>query len=1511
MRNFKYKIGTLFLILAIGVLGWMNTSYGAWDDVKGDNYPSFKYYSNPASMWNTGKYVRKYTSGDYLISSGTYKITNPKETNNWTIKWSGRKKPIIDSTWGVFCVEHSTRVDDTMDEDDINEDDDSKWPTLAGNVVVDGHTAYRNYDSDNESKYYKYTSDDKEEIKAGRLYAYITTFAETHGPGPGKAWHGYCAAQKALWATCGTYLDSDLSCFAKLSSWVNAKKSKADSGDALKIKQRALDYAAMKPLECTVTSTGTVYKEAGDDTSKYIIGPFKAKFSSDVGTNSDLRFSGEWNSTVNGETRNGGKWTFCNASGNEITDINKYSDGEKAFYIKVSTSLLGKNNGTAKLELKIRGLKVGAEWWELLSISGNQAQFLLTSAVRMWEWKTSEAEVTPPTLTVAKEDEHTGTRLAGMQFKIRTSDGYYVGTDKDGLPVYGSSSQARIFTSNSKGELDTIIIGIGTCWAEEISVGPNWQYEPGGTYQIQVSAGENHAVIKNTRMYMNLSGYVWEDIPWLDKDKYTSNDLYNAGGRDSLDKLLANVTVKLIKNGNTIAEVKTDSNGKYIIHKVKIDDLDKSYIEFTYNGMSFGSVAVNLNRDNGSKASEEKVGSSGTNYRTAFNSKYATIVPNEALGENGQKAYGISYRESNYRSDVNFGTNGLLYGYNNQEVPINGTDNQYLIQANTLNAYNGYLDKIKTPQQVRQEGLDEMENLNLGVARREQPDLSVIKDIHYATVKINGATHIYNYGDRFKNEYYGDPESNGHSMEPRVKFDVGSKYGAVSYTRELYPSDVYYGENGEVNPKKEDQLRVQVTYKIAIFNGANAQPGKEITSIVNELEDYYDTKYEIDQTKINIGTSFDSNTGEITQKLESDVIDASGTNDYFKIRIKNMNLSIEQGQEKYVYVQLEVQQDKIHEIVEQNEGKSDEQAVKLDNVVEITSYSTKDNKGRTYAGIDKDSQPGNLKVETKTTYEDDTDKAPGLKLVLEEERKTSGVVFMDEPSGGDFNPDVVNTGKIRQGNGKYDEGEKTLDDVTVQLINLSTGEVAQVYNKDTRVWEKAEMKTKDGGQYSFEGFIPEEYKIVYTWGGDHKVGEEIQKIRVQDYKATIYNDKAKREEAGKEWYKVDPDTQNSDAMDDYTLREKIDEQTNLITNANKETIENYEGNLKTEDGTETEIIKKMTSNTPDFQVFVEYSDAKPTDGEDDHEVNLKNIDFGIIERAKQSLKLDKQINRVIITLANGNVLIDAQVQEDRNGNRKLVDAVKHTIYMPKLETADGIAKTSLSTGQLKVEIDNEILQGSRLETQYDFKVSNVSELDYKNEYYYHYGNNQGYTGNNAELVKLNANTIIDYLDNKVSNNAKEGEDNTWVSYANNDKQSLITNGLLSKDLEKTIKTTNTIMHTEKLSKDLQPIGDTSVETTMTTYKILPSVFQDEDSTVGNDAEIIQITKNGGSTITTTPGNYEPSEGVKEVDESESEEVIVVPPTGLNTDYIAYTLLAISSLGILIAGIILIKKLVLR
>lgn len=1023
--------------------------------------------------------------------------------------------------------------------------------------------------------------------------------------------------------------------------------------------------------------------------------------------------------------------------------------------------------------------------------------------------------------------------------------------------------------------------------------------------EVNMEIGQDISVkMTNKRKYVKLSGYVWEDLPWEvgKNSEYTqlyNEGLFNGASKDKNDKLLNKIMVQLKDmNGNVIDQKLTNVQGRYLFEKVLIDQLVNYYIEFQYNGMCYQSIAFRSDRENGSKAIE------GRN-RSDFNSKYETITKGKSNG------YELNYKTSQNKSEILYRKDGkeslYNYGYNgneNSKAPVNGVDEQYIIRANTRNAYGENLNKIKSASEIIQNEILEIPNINLGIVKREQPDLSLVKDLESIQVNVNRTTHVYRYGDRFKPELYSQYSTEGKSgydMSPQVRY--ASKYGSMSYTRALYASDIYYNNN--IDKIDGEQLKIKMTYKIGVKSTVDS-----LKSVVKEIEDYYDTKYFNPGEKLSVGKQID-NMGNIvpTSKLDYEVLPSGNTN-YHKIKIRQTNLELDGSKnDGVIYVQLEVIPEKVIDILETQE--------KIDNYAEIVSYSIKDKNNQPYAGIDKDSQPGNLIIGNQDTYEDDTDRAPGIQLVLQEERKVQGTVFIDKTEG------KLMTGEIRQGNGIFDgvNEEAGVDNVTVELINQRTGRIAQVYNSEKKTWEEARTITKNGGNYEIGGLLPETkegYALVYTWGGQTYKKEDgtEELIRVQDYKGTIYNkeQEEKIKNGNNTWYKA-RDPRYSDAIDDYTTREAIDRQTQMLTNYNKEVIKQYNGNIQLNDNSTETLITQMQSMTPDFIVNLEYNE-EASNHRDEYDLDsngnikmngpyivkkeayqnlMKNIDFGIVERARQTLDLTKEVKKVRLILNNGTVLINAEIGADG----KIKDQVKYATYIPNSEAANG---------QVKMEVDNEILQGARLEVQYGFKVENISELDYLNRDYYTYGN--GYGMNNNELVSLNADTVIDYVDNNLAQNTE----NTggWNVCPEGDKQKLITEkGLLASELKQTLIETNTVLTTQTLSKPLQPKGTTHQEATLTVYRMLPSIIQDEDSEMGNDAEIIKVIKSGGSTLTTTPGNYIPSEGVKEVDEAKSETVTIIPPTGRITNYIAYTLLSISSLGILVSGIILIKKFVLK
>ena len=1058
--------------------------------------------------------------------------------------------------------------------------------------------------------------------------------------------------------------------------------------------------------------------------------------------------------------------------------------------------------------------------------------------------------------------------------------------------------------------------------------------------------------INNKRKYVKFSGMVWEDIQWSDGKELYGNELYFDIADDINDKLLQNVVVVLRDlngnlvpfkdaNGNELRAIQTDINGKYELYDVEIDRLGELYIEFIYNGMCYQNVKYSLDKINGNKAGE------GQN-RVDFNNSYTSIVQGGSKDEEGQDKYNLSYSTENYKSHVIYNTENeanLQYGYEGQKYPIYGTDSNFLVASNTRNAYlnkegatNGCLNDVEIltegvenvqndttlAEEIRMYAIKEVGNINLGLIEREQPDLTVIKDLKSATVSINGEKRTYEYNDRFNTESQLGNKL-GYDIENLDdKFnDVGvafeEKYAAMSYTRALYASDIKYENNDE-----SKKLDVKVTYKIGVKNSATGLNAK-----IYELQDYFDSKYEFIAAGLDI-----NNDGSIKEGTEIAGVDDTETpynDEYKKITIKYNGdkegealLSLEPLTDGYVYVELRVTPARLNDIINVDE-------VKLDNITEITEYGTTKAVGtkedgsiieETYAGIDKDSQPGNLNIDDRATWEDDTDKAPGLKLVLQEARTVSGQVFEDNAENQVPEGQSTDAGQVRQGNGHYDEGEKGIANVEVRLINTQTNEVQQIWT--TNGWDNAVAYTDDEGKYTIEGFIPGDYRIEYVWGDNT--------YRVQDYKSTIvnnivWNDKLKEENS--QWYKDefkqnyesewDKDTSQeiraSDAIDNYNERLAIDGTVNTVTYGSKQELnEAY--------STGNSIITKMTSATPDFKINIEY-DENTSNVRDEYETdengvlivdehgqlipkdkfknNISSIDLGIVERSRQVLQLSKYITAARIALADGNLLVNAKLNE----NGELIDYAQYVTAIPN----------SSVNGQLKIEIDQEIIQGATLEVEYGLKVRNISEVEYQTQEFYMYG--KGYGEDETKIVTLEPDMIIDYLDkNMVTDNGNDAEG--WEHVEGTDFKDMIWNkeenndGLLSEGIEN-ITNKDKVLATKSLGDTaLKPIGNESETTASVILKGYRLLSNNDEDFVENNAEIIQVTrKNGGASLITTPGNYVPGEeATYEEDNAMSQNMTVTPPTGLIADYIAYVTLTISSLGILISGIILIKKYVL-
>ncbi len=236
-----------------------------------------------------------------------------------------------------------------------------------------------------------------------------------------------------------------------------------------------------------------------------------------------------------------------------------------------------------------------------------------------------------------------------------------------------------------------------------------------------------------------------------------------------------------------------------------------------------------------------------------------------------------------------------------------------------------------------------------------------------------------------------------------------------------------------------------------------------------------------------------------------------------KKKVKESDFILSPGERLELFLTYEIDQEGYKKAIDEEylSEKLDETREKLlggkNNVVEIDNYSsfyTKEGirfnttayRVKEIAGrIDTDSAPGNINLsktikdedddETldKKWFEDDTDSAPVYRIYLRKEdsmRKIDGQSWLDEKG-----KEIKNSsGKILDtatGNGKLDDDEKGINDITVSLV------------EKIRISRDNSDSSKDVLEYEF--IWPEEIKNIM------KGYEPITKTKTEEDKDGIYN----------------------------------------------------------------------------------------------------------------------------------------------------------------------------------------------------------------------------------------------------------------------------------------------------------------------------------------------------------------------------------------------------------------------
>lgn len=810
--------------------------------------------------------------------------------------------------------------------------------------------------------------------------------------------------------------------------------------------------------------------------------------------------------------------------------------------------------------------------------------------------------------------------------------------------------------------------------------------------------------IRNQK-YINISGYIWKDIPNSKANTY--NNQYDEGankieGQEETEKKITGadgIKIQLYEiNGGKIKEQPDEINdGNYTFKNVDASKLNDYYIIFNYGDYNEAST-------------------------TTTDNQYITVAPNfEAT--NTSKAL------------VNKGD-------------IKEADSALKEYANTGMFLGHILDRNSRRSTFYTSENNTIHDINLGIKKLPKESFTISNVIQRISISVN--EHKYDYTDM---ESKDDPtleelkKANGVDTFPKVQRQSMTDY--ASYSLGIYPSDI-----ATIYSEDSNKLKVQVKYRIDITNNTNLNIEDlyvEDNLVIDSLKDTYDTsRYELIEV-----------TNENTWKVESTDASTNSETSYKEYSTEE-NKKVGKNKTKTYYISFNVKDEAIKKILATKRKVGDTLKDTLQyNLYEnmptraiADAYHTYHRKDYywewTIEGGKRTVSTAKNSIENhKTkTFEEFAD-APYLKFEIPQDRTISGIVFKD----------TIENYAIRNnevlGDGLYANNENVVKDMKVELVkknndgtyspvNLYPQEkMLELYDKDIKgkfkkederwkikddsgdidwdnYFKQPEIKTGKDGEYSIVGIPTGEYYVRFTYGNTEVIYKDGEAVWENGNKLKIYAD---------DQYKstiISQDNVKSAMKNGNDSTWYLNLQSGNKVNTAADDVKNFE--YKKEINFTALDSTGITKNayTPKINIPIVFGDeirSKPSKNN-----TIENINFGIIEKPKIKMTIDKKISNITLKLQNGSVLV--------TGN-----PTQNIPYVANLDTIWNSAGSQYT----KIEADNNYLYGSTLEVEYIITVTNESDVTYTSIDYYKYGEKD-----ETKIAKIEAVSILDFIDPKFN-----------------------------------------------------------------------------------------------------------------------------------------------------------------
>lgn len=1091
----------------------------------------------------------------------------------------------------------------------------------------------------------------------------------------------------------------------------------------------------------------------------------------------------------------------------------------------------------------------------------------------------------------------------------------------------------------------------------------------------EFKAGEvtliNHELVLNIKdiPIMNLGGIVWTEKIKTGKEQPDINNTYS----ESDDEALGGVEVRLLDGNNNVIATTTTAkqDGEKVTYlnnlgkEVTVELKQGQYLFTKLNKLNNGTNYIPVRTDY-----KVEIDYDGITYNPLINPDTSMLYKNKEENKGvfskitseddhglaaGTKTIFGTENETQSKTNGGYTINYTRQDENEKNIPdkaiysnVEKDGDQVFVTARSekyLQKTDDWKSTWKGNNGVGEIDLDSYAfDINFGLYKKFF-DLNLGTDVEKAEVEINGQKTAYTYDQILDGMLDKDlREKLYKTTDDKVDYNLYLAYSDYYYRIDDYkvPGDTNsLGQPyGEALPDKKDadtELQVYVTYKLQINNQSTQHSATGV-----KVKYSYDEEYEY-------------------------VGDVEGTVNDEKNKILTIsNINLVPGESKKITLKFKVKKNEDGTFFKKPSDTS-----KYTNVAEIVEYSTTE--GRL---VDADSAPGNTFLgENKPTTrrEDDTDTANGIVITFKKnaERSISGKVF--NTNGNNVSDVIVQLIELVEINNKQYEyiwQETVAGSNTVKTTDRN-GYPGKSYSFKVDDMNKA-------GEYKFtQGIIPGNYIVRFIYGDGTYFDESIESkdateesknniktYNGEDYKSTYvdYNYNA-------EWYNnISLDGENSKAVDNEARRLKVMSYAVDVDGTKGAELALLSKSI----GTDDEKLKAVLENTWMCAETLKIKVPVDTDVKDNtsdttevgngssptiSNTQFNNVNFGLMERPKTKLVLEKHITGLTVKPVASGVNLIANATADIN---KILDQGEGDQIQLEGQR-DGLSATKserTNRGLWYLQTDTtELAQGADAYITYTYVIRNEGDIDYLNkdlisyykavkaeEYAQKLSNLEGevkdakkqvaytngtyisdfyYTGTkgeNDEEVLASVEQIQEALNPKVKfvnsttdfNIIKNQDGSTLVENKNVYKED--GTGITEEEIKEQIESTKATGKMKKYDKDISKKLVVSVGL---------SASEIENGGVYDSyiAQVTHYTNAAGRRDQSTPANlsYVHSEDTgitldkyNEEDEFWAETFRITKPTGEDKiTPVQIAIITISAVAVLGVGIILIKKFVLK